>query len=226
VFIPACSTTKLAVALLLVIVGTVGFVDNSLVYYFISSKSNTVPYLQAGPFVRNFNFYVKSLALSHMLSNTISLPLVYTQLMFNLFQYGWPCKVVRYLNMLFSSITMNNLIAISTEKYFSTRAVPRSFTVATVRRLLVAAWIKGFLVVVTPNFAFNGIRFELANTHYTVVCKVDNGYLPFRLIFVSYVLLQHVVPSLILSYINISLIKAVWTRNRKSVINIQMNNVI
>ena len=122
----------------------------------------------------------------------MSLPLVYTQLTFNLFQSGWPCKVVRYLNMLFPSIAMNNLIAISTEKNFSTLAVLRSFTVASVRRLVVAARIGGFLIVVAPTDVFNGIRFELDNTHYTVVCKVENSYLPFRLIFASYVLLINI----------------------------------
>lgn len=121
---------------------------------------------------------------------------------------------------------MNSLIPISTEKYFSTRAVPRSFSVATVRRLVIAVWIAGFLVVIAPTGAFNGIKYELDNTHYTVVCKVGNSYLPFRLISVSYVLLQHILPSLILSYINISLIKTVRTRNRKRIMNIQMNNAI
>lgn len=144
VFIPASSTTKLVVFLLLAIVATVGFVGNSLIYYFISSKSKSLSYLQSSPFVRNFNLYVKSLALSDMLSSTISLPLVYVQLMFDLFQYGWACKAVRYLNMLFPSITMNNLIAISAEKYFSTRAIPRSFSISTVRRLVFGAWLQGF----------------------------------------------------------------------------------
>ena len=225
VFIPASSTTKLVVFLLLAIVGTVGFVGNSLIYYFISSKSKSLSYLQSSPFVRNFNLYVKSLALSDMLSSTISLPLVYVQLMFDLFQYGWACKAVRYLNMLFPSITMNNLIAISAEKYFSTRAIPRSFSVSTVRRLVFGAWIAGFLVVSVPAVAFNGIRYDLDDTHYTVVCKIDNSCLAFRVTFVSYVLLQHILPSIILTFINISLIQTVWTRNRR-VTNIQMNNAI
>ena len=164
--IPASSTVKLVVALSLVIAGTVGFVGNSLSYYFISSKSKANPYLQPSPFIRNFNFCVKSLALSDILSSTMSLPLVYTELTVNLFQSDWPCKVVRCLNMLFPSIAMNNLIAIRTEKNFSTLAVLRSFTVASVRRLVVAARIGGFLIVVAPTGAFNGIRFELDNTHY------------------------------------------------------------
>ena len=226
VFTPASSSTKLVIFLLLATVGAVGIVGESLIYYFISSKSKSVSYLQTTPFVRNFNFYVKSLVLSDMFSNMVSLPLVYVQLMFDLFQHGWACKIVRYLNILFPSITMNNLIVISTEKYFSTRAVPRSFSVSTVRRLVFGAWLAGFIFVIAPAAVFNGIRYDLDDTHYTVVCKIDNSYIPYRVIFVSYAVLQHMMPSLILSYINISLIKTVWTRKRKRVMNIQMNNVI
>ena len=135
VFVPASSTTKLIIFLLLVVVGTVGFIGNSLIYFFISTKSRRFSYLQSSMFVRNFNFYVKSLALSDILSCSISLPLIYIQLMFDVFQQGWPCRIVRYLNLLFPSVTINNLIVISTERaegHFVAHA-PRKF-VRRVRR--------------------------------------------------------------------------------------------
>lgn len=144
-FVPASSSTQLLIFLLLVIVGTVGLIGNSLIYHFVSSKSRRFSHIQSTVFVRNFNFYVKSLALSDILSSSISLPLIYIQLMFDVFQQGWPCRVVRYLNMLFPSVTMNNLMVISTEGYFSTRPIPRSFSVSCVRRLIFGAWVAGSL---------------------------------------------------------------------------------
>lgn len=80
--------------------------------------------------------------------------------------------------------------------------------------------------MIAPTFTFNGVRFDLDNNRYTVVCKIDNTYLPFRVIFVSYAVLQHVLPSIILICINISLIKTVWSRKRSRLMNIQMNNAI
>ena len=225
-FVPASSTTKLIIFLLLVVVGTVGFIGNSLIYCFISTKSRRFSYLQSSMFVRNFNFYVKSLALSDILSCSISLPLIYIQLMFDVFQQGWPCRIVRYLNLLFPSVTINNLIVISTERYLSTRPIPRSFSVSCVRRLIFSAWVVGFTAVIAPTFTFNGVRFDLDNNRYTVVCKIDNTYLPFRVMFVSYAVLQHVLPSIILICINISLIKTVWSRKRSRLMNIQMDNAI
>ena len=114
---------------------TAWFIGNSLIYFFISTKSRRFSYLQSSMFVRNFNFYVKSLALSDILSCSISLPPIYIQLMFDVFQQGWPCRIVRYLNLLFPSVTINNLIVISTERaegHFVAHA-PRKF-VRRVRR--------------------------------------------------------------------------------------------
>ena len=131
-----------------------------------------MPYLQPSPFIKNFDFNVKSLALSDILSNTISLSLVYTQMMFNLFQYAYRARYssLPKLNMLFPSFTINNSVAISTEKYFQPwlAAVPRSSTASS--------------SFPQSTIARNGIRFELENTHYTVFCEVENSYLSFRFI--------------------------------------------
>ena len=225
VFTPAGFTTKLALVLVFVSVGVVGFVGNVLIYYFISFKKKVVSYMQYNPFLRNFNFYIKSLALSDILSNIVSLPLICVQIMVDVFQHSWACRVVRFIILLLSSITMNNLMVISVERYLSARAVPFTFRVSTVRKLVFTAWLVGFIVVLGPTATVNGIRHDLNDTHYTVVCKYDNSYLPFRIIIVSYALVQHLIPGIILSYLNISVARALWTGQRKG-IDIQRNNAI
>jgi len=225
VFTPAGFTTKLALVLVFSFVGAVGFVGNVLIFYFISFKKKVVPYMHCNPFLRNFNFYIKSLALSDILSNIISLPLICIQIMVDVFQHDWACRVVRLIGILLPSITMNNLMGITVERYLSTRAVPRSFSVSTVRKLVLTAWLVGFIVVLGPTATFNGIRHDINDTHYTVVCKYENSYLPFRIIAVCYALVQHLIPGIILSYLNISVVKTLWTRQRKR-IDIQRSNAI
>ena len=225
VFTPAGFTTKLALILVFASVGAVGFVGNILIYYFISLKKNGVSYMQSTPFVRNFNFYIKSLALSDILTNIVSLPLICIQIMVDVFQHGWACKIVRFLGILFPSITMNNLMVISVERYLSTRVVPRTFSVCTVRKLVFTAWLAGFIVVSAPTATFSGIRYDLNDTHFTVICKYDNGYLTFRIITVCYASVQHFIPGVILSYINISVAKTLWSRQKRK-IDIQRNNAI
>ena len=225
VFTPAEFTTKLALVLVFASVGAVGFVGNLLIYYFISFKKNVVSYMQNNSFLRNFNFFIKSLALSDILSNIISLPLICIQVMVDVFQHDWACRFVRFIGILLPSITMNNLMVISVERYLATRAVPRSFSVSTVRKLVFTAWFTGFIVVLGPTAAINGIRYDLNDTHYTVICKYDHRYLTFRIIIVGYALIQHLIPGVILSYINISVAKTLWSR-QKIRIDIQRNNAI
>ncbi|XP_078357246.1 adenosine receptor A3-like, partial [Oculina patagonica] len=211
--------------LLLATVGIVGFVGNFFIYYFISTKKKSVSYMQTTPFVRNLNIYIKSLALSDMFSNIISVPLICTQIMFDLFQHGWACRIVRFFVLLFTSITMNNLIVVSVERFLATRAVPRSFSVSTVRKLVLSAWIVGFIFVLGPTATFNGTRHDLNDTHYTVTCRNDKSYLMFRIIFAGYTIIQHLLPSVILSYLNISVAKTMWTKHKRRV-DIQRDNAI
>ena len=213
-FTPAGFTTKLALVLVFASVGAVGLVGNLLIYYFISFQKNVVSYMQNHQFLRNFNFYIKSLALSDILSNIISLPLISIQLMVDVFQHDWSCRIVRFFGILLPSVTMNNLMVISVERYLATRAVPRTFSVSTVRKLVFSAWLAGFIVALGPTATINGIRYDLNDTHYTVICKSDNRYLTFRIIIVGYALVQHLIPGVILSYINISVAKTLWSRQK------------
>lgn len=139
VFTPAGLTLKLVLVLLLATFGIVGFVGNLFMYYFISWKKQRVPYFTSNQFLRILNFYLKSLAISDMLSNIISLPLLCTDIMFDVFQHSWECRIVRFLDILFSSITMNNLIVISVERYLATRSIPRTFNVSSARKLVFGA---------------------------------------------------------------------------------------
>ncbi|XP_078370284.1 allatostatin-A receptor-like [Oculina patagonica] len=225
VFTPAGFTTKLVMVTLLATVGIVGFLGNIFIYYFISSRKQNVSYMKYNPFVRNVNVYVKSLAFSDIFSNIISLPLICTQIVFDVFQHAWACRIVRYLNVLFPSITMNNLIVISIERFLATRAIPRSFSVSTVRKLVFSAWITGFIIALLPASAINGIRYNLNETHFTVVCKIDNSYFMFRVIFASYTVLQYIIPSVVLSYLNICVAKTMWAKQKRRV-DIQRDNAI
>ena len=224
VSLPAGSTTKLIIVSLMVIFGIVGFVGNSLIYYFISKKKKPVLFLRTSPFVRNFNIYVKSLAVSNILCTTISIPLTCGQVMVDVLQQGWVCKIGRYLGILFPSITVNNLMVISMERYLSTRDLPRTFSVSTVRKLIWGAWIAGFVVVLGPTAGADETLYYLDDTHYTVFCQTDS-YIMFRIISVSYVVIQYLIPGIILIYINISIGKTLWNRQRRRV-DIQRNNAI
>ncbi|XP_078352260.1 trace amine-associated receptor 7e-like [Oculina patagonica] len=227
VYLPLQSSTRLALFSLLASVGIVGFVGNIFVLYFLKSeKRKTNHLLNTTAFQKNFYVYIKSLAVSDVLSDVVSLPPLCCQMYFDIFNTGWGCKIVRYLNIVFPSVTLNNLLFISIERYLSTRDVPRTFRHSTVKKIVIFAWLAGFFVVLFPAATFKGIRYDLNDTHYTVHCKYDNQYLPFRIIFLSYTIIHYIIPCCIIIKVNISLIITLWTRLRSRAVDVQRDNAI
>ena len=219
VFAPADFSIKLVLVVLFVIFGVIGLVGNILILYFLSKKKS-VPFLQSSPFLRNFNLYMKSLALSEILVTSIGGVLICIELMYDVFQNGWPCKIRRYISGTFSVIRANNLIVISTERFLSTRDVPKTFSSSTVRKLVYTAWLSGFLMGLFPAATVNGARYDINATHYTIVCTSDTSYLPTRVIMVGFV-----IPSIALICMNIIIARRIWKGSKRR-IDIQRDNAI
>ena len=224
IFTPAGFETKLSLVLSMVIVGVVGFVGNSLILYFMSCKKQP-NLVEKSLFMKNFNLYIRSLALSDVLCTAVSLPLTCIQISLDIFQNKWPCRIARYFNIVFPVITIHNLVVISIEKYFSLRRVPRPLSSSTVRKLISMAWFLGWGITLLPSATFKGIRYDINDTHFTVICKYDKEYLPFRFMFLSFTVVEYVLPSIFLAVINASLIRTVWV-TVKSRTAIDINNPI
>lgn len=221
VFTPVDDTAKWAVCALFSTIGCLGFFGNCLLLYFLWKKPKGNP-IQRSRFMKNFNLYVRSMSLSDILSCAVSLPLLCVQILFDVFQSGWACKVVRYLNFIFPAITINNLVVISLEKYLSTRAIPRTFSASTVQKMIIFAWVFGFFFMLFPAAAYDGIIVDLNDTHFTVVCRNDQNFYPFKIVFVVFPV-KYILPGIFITYINICLMKTVWVRGHRKVGN-SLNN--
>ena len=216
-FTPAGVTAKRILCFILSAVGAVGFLGNCLFFFFLKHKTAKNP-MKTSRFVKNLNLYLRSLCLSDLLSCAISLPLLCVQILFDLFQSGWTCKMVRYLNFLFPVITMNNLVVISFEKYLSTRKVPRTFSPATVRKMVICAWVLGISVMLFPAATYDGNRIDLNRTHFTIICKNNERFYPFKITLIFFPL-QYVLPCIFVTYVNISLLKTFWVRGTRKLRN-------
>ena len=225
VYRPVNPSAKFALLLSLVAIGIIAFGGNILILLFLKIKDRANSILRTCSFQRNFNFYIKSLAISDILSSAISLPFETLQLYLDVFQRGWGCKTGKYVTFLFPCVTINNLMVISCGKYFTTRQVPRIFSHSTVKRIVMFAWLAGFLVALLPAATSDGIRYELNDTHYTVICRFNNQYPQFRITIVSFTLMQYIIPACILIRLNISLIITLWTKTRRT-IDVQRDNGI
>ena len=215
VFTPAGDTAKRVLCLVLSVVGTVGLVGNCSLFYFLRRKKTTSP-IQRSRFVRNLNLYMRSLSLSDLLSCSVSLPLLCVQILFDHMQSGWLCKLVRYLNFVFPAVTVNTLVVISVEKYFSTRKNPYTLTVTTVRKMINGAWILGITIMLLPAAAFDGVKVLLNDNHFTVICRYNQNFYPFRISAVIFPL-QNVIPSIFITYVNVCLLKTLWYRTGRKI---------
>ena len=224
VFTPVDATSKWALCALYSTISCLGFFGNCVLLYFLWKKPKRNP-IQRSRFMKNLNLYVRSMSLSDILSCAVSLPLICIQILFDLFQSGWPCKLVRYLNFIFPAITINNLVVISLEKYSSTRANPRTFSAATVQKMVIFAWVFGLLFMLFPAAAYDGIRVDLNDTHFTVICRNDQNFYPFKIILVVFPV-QYLLPGIFITYINICLMKTVWVRGNRNIGNGPLNNAL
>lgn len=221
--IPLSSSTKAILLLLLVVIATIAFGGNILILLFVKTKERACSFPNACSFHKNFNFYIKSLAISDVLCSVIAIPFFVIRLYLNVIRKSvWLCKIGGYFLFLFPFITINNLLVISLGKYFATRQVPRTLSHSTLKKVVTFAWLAGFLVATIPA-ATLGMRYDLNDTHYTETCRFNNQYLPFRTMFVSIAFLQYIIPSFILITVNILLIVTVWKRTRRT-INVTMDN--
>lgn len=225
VFRPIPPSTKLILLLLLVVVGIVAFGGNVLILLFLRTKKRVNSIANRCSFQKNFHFYIKSLAISDVLCSVIPIPSLSINLYIEWYQDRWGCMIGRYILYVFPCVTANNLLAISFGKFFATRQVPRTFSHSTLKKVVMFAWIGGFMVSMIPAATLDGMRYDINDTHYTVVCRFNNRYPPFRIIFLSFTLFQYVIPSFILITINILLVITVWKRTRRT-INVTMDNGI
>ena len=225
-YVPLGSLKRLILFVLFVSVGVIGLVGNVLVLCFLKSKAKTAPFAKAWSFENNCDVYIKSLAISDVLCTVISLPPVCIQLHFDVFNQGWSCNIVRYLNIVFTSITMNNLLFFSIERFMITRGIFRHSFLSTVKMVVKLSWLAGFLFTLIPASTFKDIRFDLNQTHYTWVCRYDDSYFPFRIMLLSFTTLQYIISGFITVVINVLLIKTLWANVRGRRVHIQRDNAI
>lgn len=215
VFTPAGNTEKIIICLFCSTLGIIGFLGNFSIFYFLGKKPKKKQ-IQTH-FVRNLNLYIRSLSLSDLLTCAVGAPLLCVQISFDVSQSGWPCKITRYFQFVFPATTINTLVVTSLEKYISTRSVLRNpIGTSTMRNFVLCAWVFGLLFMLPASAAFDGLRVDLNNSHFTVICNNDEQFYPFKMTLLI-LPIQYVLPSLFVLFVNIHLARTVWSVGKNSV---------
>ncbi|KAK2562006.1 Vasopressin V1a receptor [Acropora cervicornis] len=223
VFTPAGNSEKLTLCLIVSTLGITGFLGNCSIFYFLSKikKRNGT---QSNPFVRSLNLYIRSLSLSDLLMCAVGAPLLCINVSSDVFQSGWPCKIARYLQFVFPAATINTLVVTSLEKFLSTRNVlQRPMSTRKVRNIILYAWLLGLLLMMPASAAYDGIRVDLNNSHFTVICKNNENFYPFRLTLIV-LPIQYVLPTVFVFFVNINLSITLWNSIKRQSVAIAVKN--
>ena len=210
IFTPAGLDVKLTLSVIFVLVNVIGFLGNLCVLRFINKeekkkKGTTKP--------SNLSIFIRSLAISDVLSALVGAPCLLIQISFDVFQSAWPCKISRFFQFLFPIITICNLLVVALERHICIcHPTSRPLSLTTVKKAVKGAWLLGFLVSLLPASNFEGLRVNLNDTHYTVVCKRDDSD-PLNTIrhHISTVIF-YVLPTAFLAFTCISIIRIVKKR--------------
>lgn len=215
VFTPAGYEAKVGLCFMFSAIVVMGLLGNaSLLLYLLRKPMNRRDRIYSSRFMKNLNLTLRNLALSGFLAS-LCLTLTCIQVLFDVFQSGWSCKIVRYFSFVFVFIAINIMVVINLEKYLSTRRIPRSLSASTVAKMMNTAWIFGVIAALVPSSTYEGQRIDLNQSHFTVVCRYQPHLYPIPALYIL-IPIQCVAPYLFITFSNVSLVKTMWNRTRKT----------
>jgi hypothetical protein len=227
VFTPIYPLFKAFLVILTIPCGLVGLVGNAFILYFTFKARNA-----RGSLFRRRSFnrsllvthFVRSLAVSDILGSiVITFMLCFEQVTATMINSPerslWVCWLSRFPYYIFPFVTINNLLVISMERYFSVFRPFRVPTPKTVKRLVVGAWLLGIGVSLMVTVMAEQVRYDLHSNQYTITCKfTTNDVFWKKIVFACVAMLQYFIPNFLLIYISISITQ--FLHKRRSAIQV------
>ena len=212
VFTTVGFTFRLILCVLLVLTAIVGCAGNVLVFRFARETQRKRKNQIARFAPRQFCFFIQSLAISDVLAVCIAVPLLCTELFVPIVNDNWPCKVVRYVYMVFPTITSFNLVVIGLERYLGVCYPTKCLSHVKAQRLVKGAWILGAIIPLFAVSTYKPVYHKLSETQYKLICEHYSSDIVARILRASHGLLVYVLPIIFLFFTSVSILRLIWTR--------------
>ena len=194
VFTPVGLDVKLTISALIALAAAVGFTGNLCVLRFTNNEEKKPVRARSS----NLNFFIRSLALSDVLSSLIGAPFILAQINSDALMTEMGCKVSRFFQTAFIYITIYNLVVIGVERYICTcRPTSRPLSLKTVKKLVKGAWLSGSFAALVFSYFVELIRIDLDSTRYTLLCDYNYDDPASRVAQMLRALFAYVLPSII-----------------------------
>jgi len=157
--------------------------------------------------------FIQSLAVSDLLCACISTPLTTTLNFLDIVNNDLVCKAVRFCNIFFPVVTINNLFLIGIERYLAVFHPYRVPTLRTVKYLVISAWVLGAMITFLPTVTYRVLKVDVEPGIYTTICIYDKTVAAYKIIMFVFSGIMYVVPALILTVTNTRIL--VYLRKRR-----------
>lgn len=171
-FFPKLAPDFLALTIFLIVfIGLAGIVGNSLIFYLEYKRKRMTRGQTKRPLARSLTMYfIKSLALSDLLSCIIHTPLGVVWLVDGSIKNNLECKLHRITLMSLSCITILNITFIAIERFLAVYFPLKAPTVTVSKVCVLLAWFFGFVVGIIHIVPYKSQRLEVGPILYTIIC--------------------------------------------------------
>lgn len=171
-FFPQLKSPFMGITVFIIVtIGLAGIVGNSLIFFLEYKRQQMKKGQVRRPLERSMSMYfIKSLALSDLLSCIIHTPLGVIWLYDDSIKSDIDCRMHRIALMSLSCITILNVCFISVERFLAVFYPFKAPTVTVSKIYVVLAWVFGFLVGLLYVVPYKRQRLEVGPYLYTVIC--------------------------------------------------------
>jgi len=206
---------KIILVCVMCVLGLYGLIANAFILYHSHRQVSRKRRINNMMNRWSMDYFIQSLALSNVLCFLIVLPMCTSEMFIKMNPSNAACKIHRYVNTLFPSITICNYVVIGIDRYLSVFCPYFVLSSKMCRMLVAAAWIMGGLLSAQVLPSYKLVYYDIDGTTYTLVCKYDFSLRLQLALFLSYTVVIYVIPCFLLAFINIRILMFLRRRRKR-----------
>lgn len=203
--------------MIILLTGISGIIGNSMVFYLERKRRKKMKRSGPRPLERSMSIYfIKSLALSDLLSCIIHTPLGCFWLLFDsTIKNDLECKLHRVALMSLSCITILNVTFIAIERYLAVFYPLRAPSVAVSKVCVILAWVFGTVVGIAHILPYKAVSIDIGQYAYTVICIPYTEKQVGQVLMTVHTVIMYLIPNIIMLVSSILISRFLRKRKRQ-----------
>lgn len=190
---------KILSMMIILLTGILGIIANSMVFYLERKRGKKIKRTGPRPLERSMSMYfIKSLALSDLLSCIVHTPLGCFWLFDTTIKNDLECQLHRVALMSLSCITILNVTFIAIERYLAVFYPLRAPSVAVSKVCVILAWVFGTIVGVAHVLPYKAVSFDIGKFAYTIICISYAEKQVAQILMAVHTVIMFVIPNIIM----------------------------